>query len=173
MSKCEWLYSKCDKESTSNYGYDNSPICDEHKVQWDAIQAYWAEQERKDREERDKNPWNRINTCTRCGLRMPEAWGAEDSARDRGVFQSNDGHNAEVFIHGGYGEFIDCMDDSKQVAKLCHKCGHELLEWLKYDFTQDNPVGNWVGHPKEPTDFCNGWSFNDYENKGDTNETDM
>jgi hypothetical protein len=170
MSKCEWLYSKCDKESTSNYGYDNSPICDEHKVQWDDIQAFWAEQERKDREERDKNPWNRINTCTRCGLKMPEAWGAEDSARDRGVFQSTDGHNAEVFINGGYAEFIDCMDGAKQVAKLCHECGHELLKWLKYDFTQDNPVGNWVGHPKEPDDFCNGWSFSDYENKGDTND---
>jgi len=170
MAKCEWHYSKCDKESTGNYGYDNSPICDEHKVEWDDAQAFWAEREREHREELAKNPWNTINTCTRCGIRMPEAWGERDSARDRGVFQSTHGHNAEVFINGGYGEFIDCMDGAKQVAKLCHKCGHELLEWLKYDYTQNSPTGKWHGHPKEPDDFCNGWSFSDYENEGDTSE---
>ena len=167
MSKCEWYYSDCDKESTSNYGYNDRPVCNEHKAEWDAAQALWDERAREHREELAKDPWNIINTCTRCGIRMPEAWGEKDSARDRGVFQSTDGHNAEVVIQGGYGEF---MDGSVQVAKLCHKCSHELLEWLKYDFTQDNSAGSWRGHPKEPNDFCNGWSFSDYKNKGDNNE---
>jgi len=112
-----------------------------------------------------ENFWNSINTCTRCELRMPEAWGEEDSARDNGIFQSTDGHNAEVFIDGGYAEFIDGRE---QVAKLCHKCAHELLEWLNYDYNLTSPAGNWHGHPKEPDDFCNGWSFNDYKDKGET-----
>ena len=165
MSKCEWWYEKCDKESTSNSGYDNLAICNDHKVEWDNFQAYWAEEKRIHKEELAKNPWNSINTCTRCGLKMPEAWDERDSVKSSGVFHSGDGHNAKVFINGGYGEFIDCMDGSKQVAKLCHKCGHELLEWLKYDFKQDNFSNKWVGHPKEPDDFCNGWSFSDRESE--------
>ena len=161
MSECEYLLHgpKCDNEATETM-YDR-PICAKHKEEEEELERYWAEERRKRREELEKNPWNAINHCTRCKMRMPESWGHEDSAKENGIFQSTDGHNAEVLLTGGYAEFVDTMFEPKQVAKLCHQCGHELLEWLNYDYSMDGRADVWVGHPKEPYEFCNGWTYED------------
>jgi hypothetical protein len=131
-------------------------FCEFHEIEFEKVEAEYLAEEVRNAEIRRQNPWNVLKTCTRCGLEMPEAWEGNDSVEGYGVFQTTDGHGADVYLKGGYGEFID---GEEQVAKLCHKCGHELLEWLNYEAFNKYKPGKWFGHPQEPQDFCNGWTF--------------
>lgn len=54
--------------------------------------------------------------------------------------------------HGGYGMFVDRLDehvdgfDEMYNSILCHKCGHELMEWLGKD------PDDWHYCPRESAD---------------------
>ena len=64
----------------------------------------------------------------------------------------------EVNLNGGYGMFYDNWND-KDFLKLmlCHKCAHELMDWL-----DTKHIGH-MGHPKTEDIFCNGWQITEDE----------
>lgn len=87
--------------------------------------------------------------CSKCQIVLEEtAYGTfEDILRVR--------------LEGGYAEFVDDIVYSKKdkvtfplYHYLCHKCAHELTEWL--NIPAEN-VKNW--HPKTEDSFCDGWAI--------------
>jgi len=103
--------------------------CPEHEK---IYQQNWDDSMVKNKEQNKKNPWHSVRECTRCGFEMPDAaalWDG-DSYEENGIFQTCDGHGADVKISGGYDEFVD---GTQQIAKLCKPCGFALLEFLNLD----------------------------------------
>lgn len=58
-----------------------------------------------------------------------------------------------VSFSGGYGEFIDSIDDKPEYSlRLCHKCGHELLSYLNLKRSISSK-----SHKKTDEKFCDGY----------------
>ena len=135
--KCTWNISKPDEfDFPSENLYcgvviedDTQSYCPEHLIEEKQYLEDWDAWTIANRESNRKNPWHSVRECTRCGFEMPEAWGG-NTYEENGIFQTTDGHGADVKISGGYGEFID---GTQQIAKLCKPCGFALLEFLNLD----------------------------------------
>ena len=69
-----------------------------------------------------------------------------------------------VRLEGGYAEFVDDITYSNKdkvtyplYHHLCHKCGHELMNWLT---VPKSDIKGW--HPLDKTEpLCGGWALED------------
>ena len=65
-----------------------------------------------------------------------------------------------VDLDGGYMNFIDNVFDSEEYKLLlCHKCAHEFVKWANV------PAISQKGHPKTEEEYCDGWTFEEFERK--------
>ena len=74
-------------------------------------------------------PLGEPGRCQKCDQLIPVAYPG----------QPNTDNGLEVYLSGGYGEFIDSWDGDPMVW-LCHECGHALMDWLGID------CHNWHTH---------------------------
>jgi len=97
------------------------------------------------------NPVVTIIECTRC--QAPQVFKPESTDFDIPVA-------LYVNLDGGYMNFIDNVFDSDEFKLLfCHKCAHEFIKWA------DVPAISQKGHPKTEEEYCDGWTFEEFERK--------
>jgi hypothetical protein len=92
-----------------------------------------------------------IIECTRC--QAPQVFKPESTDFDIPVA-------LYVNLDGGYMNFIDNVFDSEEFKLLfCHKCAHEFIKWANV------PAISQKGHPKTEEEYCDGWTFEEFERK--------
>jgi len=92
-----------------------------------------------------------IIECTRC--QAPQVFKPESMDSDIPVA-------LYVNLDGGYMNFIDNVFNSEEFKLLfCHKCAHEFIKWANV------PAISQKGHPKTEEEYCDGWTFEEFERK--------